>query len=57
MTENINKMMSYASIFNKAINIKPYFKTIDVHICNPLTYTHSTIQMFMNIHGTVHVYI
>ena len=32
MTENINKMMSYANI------IKPYFKKkqfiVDVHICN-----------------------
>ena len=28
MTENINKIMSYANIINKVIKIKPYFKTI-----------------------------
>ena len=26
MTENINKIMSYANTINKVIKIKPYFK-------------------------------
>ena len=48
MTENINKMMSYANIINKVIKINHTLKQfiIDVHICNSLTYTHSTVYKY-----------
>ena len=48
MTENINKMMLYANIINKVIKINHTLKQfiIDVHICNSLTYTHSTVYKY-----------
>ena len=47
MTENINKMMLYANIINKVIKIDHTLKQfIDVHICNSLTYTHSTVYKY-----------
>ena len=51
MTENINKIMSYANIINKVIKINHTLKQfiIDVHICNSLIYTYSTVYKYSGI--------